>query len=231
MKKIISPILILLVTILFPSCNSHPFNPMAEDLADKWEDIWDIVKEYEGLNTMALMKEKLNIENGDREKVWQYGKDFDDILLKSGKEMEGKEVKVEVISGYRDLMINKPWKIERIDPIGPRITIKGDMEVVCTTDNRNLYLVGFAGKEPVCVFRTTGYIISDKELVNGRPAIGSILTYTERSPEIPQYHWKKIAEIDRLIWIYEDSEDFRNADRAMERDLKFEERLNSIKIE
>ncbi len=224
-------IVLILFCMLLTGCANHPFNPLAKNMADKWEDIWGIVKEYEGLNTMALIKEKLNIENGDRDKVRKYGNEFDDILLKDGKEMEGKEVKVEIISDYKDLKINKAWKIERIDPIGPRITIKGEMEVVGTSDNRVLYLVAFAGREPICVFRTIGKINIDRELVNGRPSIGSILTFTERSPEIYYYQWKKIAEIDRLIWIYEDSEDFRKADQAMERDLEFEKRFHNIKIE
>jgi hypothetical protein len=218
--------------VLMSSCSKHPFNPLAEDMADKWDDIWNIAQKYEGVNTKALIMEKMNIENDDKEKVRRYGKEFEELLRKESKEMEGKEVKVEIISNFKGWVINKPWIIERIDPFIPKITIKGDMEVVANNnDERELYLVAYAGKEPVCVFRTVGPIVIDRELVDGKPAVGTILTFTECSPEIHFYQWRKIAAINKLIWIFEDSDDFRKADLALKKDLEFENRWHKIKIE
>ena len=231
MKATVYYLTIICAMLLLNSCTSHPFNPMAKDLADKWGDVWNLVKEYEGTNYTALMKEKMNVENDDKEKVRKLAKDFEDALVKHSKEMEGKEVRVELVSGYRDCAISKPWKIERINPYNPsRILISGEMEVVDNEDKSLLYLVAYSGNAPICVF-TTFSSTRDRELENGKLQKGTIITFVERSPEIYMYQWDKIASITKLVWIYEDSEDFRIANSAFKRDLEFEERFRSIKIE
>ena len=222
--------------ILLSSCDNHPFNPLANDLADKWEEIWSLTQKYESGNNTALIKEKMGIENGDRKKLMRLGDELDKLIKEGSELMKGKEVKVELPKGYKGYLVPEPWTIEGVSTYSPtRITIKGCLEFTeymsdNPDDKKMLWLVAFAGNVPVCLFKT---IDSHFERLSddSRVVPGTRYIFIEQSPDIYAYQWDKIASITHLAWVYEDSEELQKAREGLSRDIELEERFRRIIVE
>lgn len=222
--------------MLLSSCDNHPFNPLANDIANKWDEIWSLAQEYESINYTALIKEKMGIENGDREKFNRLSSELDKILKEGSELMTGKEVKVELPKGYNGYRIPDPWTIEKVSTCLPtRITIKGNIEFTEISPNdpnntKTIWLVAFAENMPICLFKTIDSYY-EKLSDDNRIVSGTRLVLIEQSPHIYVYQWDKIASITRLAWVYEESEEFQKAQEGLLRDIEFEERFHKIKIE
>lgn len=227
----------LFCLLLLSSCDNHPFAPLANDMADKWDEIWSLAQEYEDVNYTALMKEKMDIANNDKEKAVQLGRELDNIVKKGSELMKGKEVNVELPKGYKGYRIPDPWTIDKVSMYIPtRITIKGSMEFTEEAgendedSKKTLWLVAFAGNEPVCLFKTVDRYF-EKLSDDNRVIVGTRIVLIEQSPDIYAYQWERVASITRLAWVFEDSEEFQKAQEGLARDFEFEKRFHKIKID